>query len=763
MAVSDLNLLPATAGIQLQSSPYAPPAPLDFSQLSNLQQMENQQRRVEMEARRLDMAERQMEQAMLDRQAALERQNMLDRMTYVDRILDLPIPSKRAEEAAELQQKLGLSDLLDSSRTDLNIMDAAKLMVDYVSHPEVRKWTREQAAIEAMSKRMEKNPNWRIFQERYNRWAADESGTVPFPTDADLDYVDYNKGFDNTLAAYTRGAESKEAISDFIEAYYNLPEVRRQIEWDGVPGGVEAMIQQKKNLWLGYDPAFARSASHRTGGGTFDISGLPGANVFSESQKQNIAKNIETGGEDFTKSYIDALNAQKNIGTDVNLDAYDEATSVLIQRAAGGKEGLLGRSQVLIGGDADNPLEINTDPDLNNIGPRDPGRQSWLAGQALSRLSEDGSNISEILSGYELVQGQARGDKQNIYLEGRVNEDLLDEIIEGITRSSRRATRRAKADFRNTADEGIIIKIPLGSGDVLRRDVSSTGGTPQSPTSTTTPTTSYAANPMLSTAYATIIDVYESDPEIIDLGDGTTTLVGYNQLYKNGVPLQNYLNGLSEKSLEGLINNNQGLAKYLQLQNMGVRNPIENMTVKEVQDLQKVQVEATKGDPDIEGNAEGGNKGTSAMTRIQIIQKTLEGLLEQIENPDSEFHIEGFDRENNLFTQGLQDHLFLMLLERRGLSKFLEDPSTLDTFANNLAEEWEGVGKIRNNNERWNQFKDGLMAMRDEMLSSNQQEAQVTPPPTQEQSGESTDFNYYGFNFGGSTPDPVPGRGQILY
>src|SRR5699024_4326281 len=97
MAVSDINLLPQTAGIQLQSSPYAPPAPLDFSQLSNLQQIENEQRRMEMEGRRLEMQERQMEQAMVDRQAALERQNMLDRLTYIDKITNLPIPPKRAQ------------------------------------------------------------------------------------------------------------------------------------------------------------------------------------------------------------------------------------------------------------------------------------------------------------------------------------------------------------------------------------------------------------------------------------------------------------------------------------------------------------------------------------------------------------------------------------------------------------------------------------------------------------------------------------------
>ena len=99
----------------------------------------------------------------------------------------------------------------------------------------------------------------------------------------------------------------------------------------------------------------------------------------------------------------------------------------------------------------------------------------------------------------------------------------------------------------------------------------------------------------------------------------------------------------------------------------GALEDLENMTVNEVLDLQRSMIR---------------NKETpsSAVGGMQIIRKTLAGLVESNNLTGDEF-----------FTEDLQRQLGIALMEGRGLQKYLNGKITADQFADNLAKEWAAL------------------------------------------------------------------------
>ncbi len=75
---------------------------------------------------------------------------------------------------------------------------------------------------------------------------------------------------------------------------------------------------------------------------------------------------------------------------------------------------------------------------------------------------------------------------------------------------------------------------------------------------------------------------------------------------------------------------------------------------------------------------------TAAAGGYQIIHKTLKGLV-------STMGLTG----DELFDQELQDRMWLVLAEGRGLSKFLSRKIDADTFANQIAREWAGFPVLK--------------------------------------------------------------------
>lgn len=777
MAIVELGLLPATAGIQLQSSPYAPPAPLDLTQIGNLQQMEDNQRRMEMEARRLDMAERQMEISEMERMHNMERQSLLDRMSYIDQILNVPIPPKRAEEALRLQEELGITDILDPSRIDIPIGETAKAYVRYATDPRIRRWMNEQSQLESMGAAIAKSPNAHIFERRVAEWMSDDTGEVSFPRIDDLDYIDYEKVLNDNLNKWVKGAESTDAILTYIDNFFQIPSVRRQLEWDVGPSGAGQYIERIKDTWRGFDPTYTRAAAFSTKDGrSINLMGIPGVSGMTPQQIQEISKHV--GGESpykFTEAYVNSLVSQLRRGTPESRQEFSNAIgSILSSYGNNLGEDVLEKATITpidANQDLGEPVKIKLNMDPSDIGNTDEGL-SWIGGKIIESLNPDGSNIFDLFEDVTLIRGEDnRADQMYLVAEG-VRGNLIDHLLEDLPRSGwlGRENRYAST-IKNSLKDGVEFRIPLGSGNRVRElgadtpmfepTTTTEGGVPGGAPTSQTPST----RPQIDPAYSLIIDLNETSPEVIDLGDGRTTLKAYNQPYKDGKPIDDYLEGLSEQALRGLLNNSPGTAKYVQLSAQGVPNILENMTVSEIQDLQRTQIEATRKDPDVEGN-----KGTGAMGRSQIVSSTLNSLLEQIEDPNSPWHIEGFDRNTQLFSQELQDLFFEMLLDRRGLGQFLEGRKDVDSFADDLSDEWTSLKPIKADSVRWQEFKNSLIDMKNQMLgvgsTGSVETGETTPEETRAPQGgpsSPTDFDYFGFKFDSPEPStPARGRGSTI-
>lgn len=75
---------------------------------------------------------------------------------------------------------------------------------------------------------------------------------------------------------------------------------------------------------------------------------------------------------------------------------------------------------------------------------------------------------------------------------------------------------------------------------------------------------------------------------------------------------------------------------------------------------------------------------TAAVGAYQIINKTLKGLVLKMGLTGDE-----------LFDNDLQDRMALVLMERRGLSKFLSGALDGDSFANKIAREWASLPVLK--------------------------------------------------------------------
>lgn len=109
-----------------------------------------------------------------------------------------------------------------------------------------------------------------------------------------------------------------------------------------------------------------------------------------------------------------------------------------------------------------------------------------------------------------------------------------------------------------------------------------------------------------------------------------------------------------------------------------------NMTIAEVRKWQDEQIK--KG------------AASSAVGRYQIIDTTLEGLIQQL----------GIDSTER-FNEQLQDKLAIALLERRGADEYVNKELTQDEFAANLAKEWAALPKVIGENPQDSYYaSDGL-------------------------------------------------------
>lgn len=78
---------------------------------------------------------------------------------------------------------------------------------------------------------------------------------------------------------------------------------------------------------------------------------------------------------------------------------------------------------------------------------------------------------------------------------------------------------------------------------------------------------------------------------------------------------------------------------------------------------------------------------SNAVGRYQIIQPTLEGLI-------NELNIEPTEK----FDETLQDTMAIALLERRGSKEFVKEEVTAEEFAASLAKEWAALPKVVGDN-----------------------------------------------------------------
>lgn len=120
----------------------------------------------------------------------------------------------------------------------------------------------------------------------------------------------------------------------------------------------------------------------------------------------------------------------------------------------------------------------------------------------------------------------------------------------------------------------------------------------------------------------------------------------------------------------------------------GSKDPdFTTMTLSEVQAWQREFV--TSGQP------------SSAVGRYQIISTTFDGLVAELE----------LAPESVLFDEATQDRMAVALLERRGLTAYVNDELTREEFAANLAREWAGLPRVVGQNPEESFYSgDGLNA-----------------------------------------------------
>ncbi len=105
--------------------------------------------------------------------------------------------------------------------------------------------------------------------------------------------------------------------------------------------------------------------------------------------------------------------------------------------------------------------------------------------------------------------------------------------------------------------------------------------------------------------------------------------------------------------------------------------PLSECTIRDVRDWQRDYVRS--GSP------------SSAVGKYQIIQRTMDGLVEELAAEDGVSTDEFM--ENNTFDARMQDRMAVKLLERRGLDKFLNGGLSEEKFMNNLSKEWASFPK----------------------------------------------------------------------
>ena len=142
----------------------------------------------------------------------------------------------------------------------------------------------------------------------------------------------------------------------------------------------------------------------------------------------------------------------------------------------------------------------------------------------------------------------------------------------------------------------------------------------------------------------------------------------------------------SYKPLLGLIgkveSNDNYNAHFGNSQNNQVR--FTDMSIAEVLDWQKQFV--AQGSP------------SSAVGRYQIINGTLEGLVDQL----------GIKKDQK-FDEPTQDAMAIALLERRGANEYVNQELTKEQFAANLAKEWAALPKVIGSNPEQSYYAgDGL-------------------------------------------------------
>lgn len=125
--------------------------------------------------------------------------------------------------------------------------------------------------------------------------------------------------------------------------------------------------------------------------------------------------------------------------------------------------------------------------------------------------------------------------------------------------------------------------------------------------------------------------------------------------------------GAVDKNLMNFIAGPESGGNYNVI-NGGSEKELTTMTVGEVLDFQKTM----KGD----------GRESTAVGKYQIINKTLKGLVDDLNIP-----------KTAKFDEAMQDRMALALLEKRGLSEYKSGKLTPKKFANNLSQEWASLPK----------------------------------------------------------------------
>jgi muramidase (phage lysozyme) len=124
----------------------------------------------------------------------------------------------------------------------------------------------------------------------------------------------------------------------------------------------------------------------------------------------------------------------------------------------------------------------------------------------------------------------------------------------------------------------------------------------------------------------------------------------------------------SVRPILDLIGSIEAPLGYNQIFGNNKTEPLIQMTIDQVFQLQTKMIKER-------------NLPSSAVGRYQFIRKTLESIVKELK----------IDTKVTKFDAKLQDRLALVLLERRGLSKFLSGKISERTFQINLAKEWASL------------------------------------------------------------------------